>query len=220
MQWPILQELSEQDRSRVLAATTARTYAKDEIVFSQGDPGGAFHLLAKGKMAIRVATPSGEVVTLSVLGPGDFFGEQALLGPRHVRTASVVALEPAETLSMDLARFDQLRRSNPSVERFLVDVLGAQVRRLTAHLVEALYVPAEQRTVRRLLSLLRHYRGATGPVVVPVTQEDLASMAGTTRPTVNRVLRSLADAGAVRLSRGRIEVLDVEVLRSRAVEKK
>lgn len=220
MQWPILQGLPDEDRARVLAATTLRSYGKDETVFTQGDPGGAFHLLSKGRMAVRVATPSGEVVTLSVLGPGDFFGELALLGPRHVRTASVVALEPAETLSMDLARFDQLRRTNPSVERFLVDVLGAQVRRLTAHLVEALYVPAEQRTVRRLLGLLHHYRGDSVPVVVPVTQEDLATMAGTTRPTVNRVLRSLEDEGAVRLARGRIEVLDVEILRKRAVDKK
>ena len=220
VQWPILQELSEEDRSRVLEATTVRTYVKDETVFNQGDPGGAFHLLSKGRMAVRVATPSGEVVTLSILGPGDFFGEQALLGPRHVRTASVVALEPAETLSMDLARFDQLRRTNPSVERFLVDVLAAQVRRLTAHLVEALYVPAEQRTVRRLLSLLPLYRGGSSTVVVPVTQEDLATMAGTTRPTVNRVLRALEDAGSLRLSRGRIEVLDIEILRQRAVEQK
>jgi CRP-like cAMP-binding protein len=219
LQWPILQELSEDDRARVLGATTQRTYGKDQTVFSQGDPGGAFHLLSKGRVAVRVATPSGDVVTLSILGPGDFFGEQALLGPRHERTASVVALELAETLSMDLARFDQLRRTNPSVERFLVDVLAAQVRRLTAHLVEALYIPAEQRTVRRLLSLLRHYRTSSGAVVVPVTQEDLATMAGTTRPTVNRVLRSLEDAGALRLLRGRIEILDVEMLRARAVTK-
>jgi CRP-like cAMP-binding protein len=150
-----------------------------------------------------------------VLGPGDFFGEQALLGPRHERTASVIALEPVETLSMDGARFDKLRRTNPSVEHLLVEVLAAQVRRLTAHLLEALYLPAEQRTLRRLLELLGRYAGGT-PIVVPITQEDLATMAGTTRPTVNRVLRRMERAGAVRLSRGRIEVLAVDILRRRA----
>lgn len=216
MDWPILHELSEGDRTRVLAATTRRTFARDEVLVHQGDPGGAFHLLAQGRVAIRVATPSGDVVTLSVLGPGDFFGEQALLGPRHERTASVLALERVETLSMDLARFDRLRRDNPSVEHFLVQVLAAQVRRLTAHLVEALYVPAEKRTLRRLLELSHHYRDGERPPVIPVTQEDLATMAGTTRPTVNRVLRQMEKEAALRLARGRIEILDLAALRRRA----
>jgi CRP/FNR family transcriptional regulator, cyclic AMP receptor protein len=216
MEWPILQELGEADRARVLAATVRNTFARDEVIVHQGDPGGAFHLLAEGRVAVRVSTPAGEVATLSVLGQGDFFGEQALLGPRHQRTASVMALERVETQSMDSARFDQLRRAHPSVEHFLVQVLAAQVRRLTAHLIEALYVPADQRTLRRLLTLLSTYRGTSAGLVVPITQDDLASMAGTTRPTVNRVLRAMEDVGALRLSRGSIEVLSVDALRRRA----
>lgn len=216
MEWPILQDLCDADRTRVLDAASRRRFDRDETLVHQGQPGSAFHLLASGRVAVRVTTPTGEVVTLSVLGPGDFFGEQALLGPRHQRTASVVALEPVETLSMDSARFDQLRRAHPSVERFLVEVLAAQVRRLTAHLVEALYVPAEQRTLRRLLELLRQYHRTGGTLSVPVTQQDLATMAGTTRPTVNRVLRRMEDEGVLRLTRGRVDILDVAALRARA----
>jgi CRP/FNR family transcriptional regulator, cyclic AMP receptor protein len=217
VEWRILHDLCEADRERVLTAATRRRFARDEIVVHQGEPGAAFHLLASGRVAVRVTTPDGEIVILSVLSPGDFFGEQALLGPRHQRTASVVALEPVETLALDAARFEALRREQPSVERFLVEVLAAQVRRLTAHLVEALHVPAEQRTLRRLLGLAHQYRTPNGgPVVVPVTQQDLATMAGTTRPTANRVLRAMEDAGALRLARGRIEVLDVQALRREA----
>jgi CRP/FNR family cyclic AMP-dependent transcriptional regulator len=216
VEWPILQDLCEADRARVLAATARHRYARDEMIVHQGDPGGAFHLLARGRVSVRVSTLDGEVVTLSVLGPGDFFGEQALLGPRHQRTASVVALETVETLSMDSSRFDQLRHAHPPVEHFLVEVLAAQVRRLTTHLMEALYVPAEQRTLRRLMGLLGTYSSSGHPIVVPITQEDLARMAGTTRPTVNRVLRAMEEAGALRLSRGRIEVLSVDALRQRA----
>jgi len=216
MEWPILQELHEADRARVLAATVRNTFARDDVIVHQGEPGGAFHLLAEGRVAVRVSTPGGEVATLSILGQGDFFGEQALLGPRHQRTATVVALERVETHSMDGARFDQLRRAHPSVEHFLVQVLASQVRRLTAHLVEALYVPADQRALRRLLALLTTYRVTNPPLVVPITQDDLASMAGTTRPTVNRVLRAMEEVGALRLSRGSIEVLSVDALRRRA----
>lgn len=218
MEWRILRDLCEEDRERVLTAATRRRFARDETVLRQGEPGAAFHLLAAGRVAVRVTTPDGETVILSVLSPGDFFGEQALLGPRHQRTASVVALEPVETLALDAARFESLRREQPSVERFLVEVLAAQVRRLTAHLVEALHVPAEQRTLRRLLALAHQYRtqNGGGPVVIPVTQQDLATMAGTTRPTANRVLRAMEDAGALRLARGRIEVLDVQALRTEA----
>ncbi len=216
MQWRILGDLAPDDRARVLAATTRRTYARDEALVQQGEPGGAFHLIERGRVAVRVSNPTGDIVTLSMLGPGDFFGEQALLGPRHQRTATVVALTTVETLAMDAARFEALRRSNPSVEHFLVEVLAAQVRRLTAHLVEALYVPVEQRALRRLLEMLRHFRTGPPPWVVPITQEDLATMAGTTRPTVNRVLRAMEEAGAVRLARGRIEVLDDDFLRARA----
>lgn len=218
MEWRILRDLCGEDRERVLTAATRRRFARDETVLHQGEPGAAFHLLASGRVAVRVTTPDGETVILSVLSPGDFFGEQALLGPRHQRTASVVALEPVETLALDAARFESLRREQPSVERFLVEVLAAQVRRLTAHLVEALHVPAEQRTLRRLLALAHQYRtpNGGGAVVVPVTQQDLATMAGTTRPTANRVLRAMEDAGALRLARGRIEVLDVQALRTEA----
>lgn len=219
MEWRILQDLSPADRARVLGATTRRHHARDATLVHQGEPGSAFHLIARGRVAVRVTTPGGDVVTLSLLGPGDFFGEQALLGPRQLRTASVIALEPVETLSMDAARFEQLRRAHPSVERFLVEVLAAQVRRLTVHLVEALYVPAEQRALRRLLELLRQYRAGGGPPVVAVTQQDLAAMAGTTRPTVNRVLRSMEDAGLLRLSRGHVEVLDLDGLRRRATSR-
>jgi CRP/FNR family transcriptional regulator, cyclic AMP receptor protein len=216
VEWAILSELSEPDRKRVLAACVNRRYARNDSIFHQGEPGAAFHLLAAGHVAVRVSTTSGDIVTLAVLGPGDFFGEQALISPRHQRTASVIALEPAHTLSLDLNRFEELRRTNPSVERLLVEVLASQVRRLTAHLVEALYLPAEQRAIRRLLGLVHHYKDRDGRVVIPVTQEDLASLAGTTRPTVNRVLRTMEDAGAVKLLRGRIEVLDVPLLRRRA----
>ena len=108
------------------------------------------------------------------------------------------------------------RVTQPAVERFLVDVLASQVRRLSAQLVEALYVPADTRVVRRLSDVAALYDDGTGRRDVPLRQEDLASMAGTTRPTTNRVLKQLEAEGMVVLRRGGLLVVDPTALQVRA----
>lgn len=194
-----------------------RAYAKGERLFLEGDPGDTVHVIQRGKVAVETATRHGDVVILAVLAKGMTFGEQALIDPAARRTATVVALEPTETRVLHRADFDELRVRHPAVERFLVDLLAAQVRRLSRQVVEGLYVNAEQRVIRRLAELAGLYaEGATEVrVLVPIRQEDLASLAGTTRPTTNRVLRLLEAEGLVTLGRGRTVVLDLEALRRR-----
>ena len=88
------------------------------------------------------------------------------------------------------------------------------VRSANQRLLEALYVPAEVRIVRRLCELADRYAPpGGGPIAVPLRQEDLASLAGTSRPTVNRVLRAEEERGTVRLLRGRTEIVDLARLR-------
>ena len=199
-----------EQRQAVLRLANRRRFSKGDNVFHEGDPGDTLHLLMKGFVAIRVTTPMGETATLTVLGPGEFFGEQALLSSTAVRTASAVALDAVETMTLGSRHFEELRATDPRVDRLLVAVLGAQVRRLSTQLLEALYQSAEIRVVRRLHELTEVFSGqaSEGPVSIPVTQEDLSTMAGTTRPTANRVLHDLAALGVVELARGRIVVLD------------
>jgi CRP-like cAMP-binding protein len=159
---------------------------------------------------VRVTTPGGSVVLVNVHGRGSAFGEQALVEPAQRRSATITALEPTETLSLSGDAFDDLRRSHPGVDRLLVEVLSKEVRRLTNRLAEALYESAETRVLRRLIELDGIYDGT-----IPLTQDNLASMAGTTRPTANGVLRALVLAGIVDLRRGRIEVLDRSALAAR-----
>ncbi len=90
----------------------------------------------------------------------------------------------------------------------LIALLTAQIRRLSAQLLDALYTPADSRVRKRLLELADTYGAADGDVLVPLRQEDLAELAGTSRATVNRVLREEAARGTVRLERGRTRVLD------------
>ena len=211
MEWQILSSLDEASRRRVLGHSRRRRFRRREVIFHEGDPGDSLHLLASGHVAVRVSTPLGDVATLRVLGPGDFFGELAIISEAP-RNASVVALEAAETLSLYRSDIEELRRDHRDVDRLLLAAAAAEIRRLSSQLLDALYVPVPKRLARRLVELASLYEEASAPIVLPLTQEDLAELAGTSRPTVNKVLQNLEEAGALTVSRGRVTVLDSAVL--------
>lgn len=212
----LLDVLPATERQAVRSSMVRRTYRRDEVLFHEGDPGDQLLVIEKGRVAIRITTSLGDVATVTILGRGDVFGEQALLDAESRRTATAIALEPVEVRALHRDRFADLRRRHPSVDRMLVELLAGQVRRLSASLVEALYLPVERRVLRRLAELTDLYDEGAVPVVIPLRQDDVASLVGTTRPTVNRVLQSLVEAGLLRLSRGRIEVCDPSGLDRRA----
>jgi CRP/FNR family transcriptional regulator, cyclic AMP receptor protein len=207
MEWPIFAGLPQEDVQAVLAVARRRTFSKGEIVFHRGDPGDSLHLVVSGRFAVRVMTPVGDVATLRIRGPGESFGELALVHPTSHRSATVAALEPAETRALAYSAFEALRAKHHGIDRLLVALLADELRRQNELLLDALYVPAERRVLRRLLEL-------GSPIVL--TQEELAQIAGTSRATVNRVLRDEEKRGTVALDRGRTTVTDVESLRRRA----
>jgi CRP/FNR family cyclic AMP-dependent transcriptional regulator len=215
MKWALLDGVPEDDVQQLLSIARRRKFARGEVVFHQQDPADTLHLIDKGRFAVRVATPLGDTAILAVLGPGEMFGELALLGDSEDRrSATVAALETAETRSVHRIDFDRLRERNPTTSNVIIAILSGQMRRLSRHLVEALYVSADKRVLRRLVEVAAIY-GDSGAVVVPLTQEDLAGLAGTSRATVNRVLRDEEARGTVKLGRGRTTVLDVETLTRR-----
>jgi CRP/FNR family transcriptional regulator, cyclic AMP receptor protein len=184
-----------------------RKFSRGEVVFHEGDPGDSLHRVTTGRFAARVTTPLGDVATFAVHGPGDVFGLLAVVHPEARRTATVVALQASETFAMPRSAFLRLRGSYPSmasaVELLLVDMLTAS----SSRLVEALYTPVHLRVRARLRDLARIYGGeGSDTVTIPLSQEDLAGLAGTTRETVNRVLQDEQQRGAVTLARRRITV--------------
>jgi CRP-like cAMP-binding protein len=216
MDWPVLASLPPHERRGLVAGLRRRSYHRDEVIFHQGDPADTLHLIAAGHVSVRVTLRGGEFVVVAIFGPGDVFGESALVGNPHARGATVVALEQCETLSLGREEFHRLRTSYPGVDRFLVELLSARVEKLNNDLLEALYVPAERRVLRRLLYLCELYTEDDQRTVIPVTQEMLASLAGTTRPTANQVLQRLVASGVVAISRSQIVVLDRRGLHQRA----
>jgi CRP-like cAMP-binding protein len=204
MEWPLLTDLPPEDVRELLAVSRRRTFSKGEVVFHREDPAESLHLVVRGRFGARVLTPLGDSVLLDVVGPGDAFGELALLLPEARRSATVSALEDGETRSVSRSDFAALQRTHPGVKDVLLRLLAEQLRRATDRIVEAHFVDAETRVRRRLLELSAAYDSN----VVPLTQEDLASMAGTSRATVNRVLREEEGRGVVELGRRRTSILD------------
>lgn len=101
----------------------------------------------------------------------------------------------------------------------LIAFLAGEVRRLDERLLAALYLPADRRLLRRLRELAEVYRRSDGSAVVPLTQEELAEFAGTSRATVNRVLREEQARGMLELQRGKTRILDADGLARRAGER-
>jgi CRP/FNR family cyclic AMP-dependent transcriptional regulator len=215
MRWELFSDLPSGELQRVLTVARRRTFARGEVVFHEGDPADSLHLIEKGRFAVRVTTPLGETAMLAIRGPGEAFGELALVADSP-RSATVAALEPAETYSLYRREFDQLRRDHPFVNQVLVAVLAAEVRRMDELIVEAFYVGAERRVLRRLRDLATVYGDGSETVTIPLTQEDLAGLAGTSRATVNRALREEESRGTVKLGRGKTIVLDLAELTRRA----
>jgi CRP-like cAMP-binding protein len=212
----LLEGLSDAERRDILSRARRRRFARREVLFHEGDPGDSIHLLVSGHVVVRVTTPRGDVATLRVLGPGEFLGELALLDTVS-RSATAVAVESAETISIHRTQFDEVRQRSPKAQEALSRALASEVRRLAAALVEAMYLPVEERFWRRVLEMVETFSGPDETSTpIPLTQEELAQLAGATRPTVNQLLREAQGADAVALRRGSLQVVDIDWVRRRA----
>lgn len=208
MDCALLRPLPEDQRRSLLANARRRRFSRREVIFHEGDPGDSIHIVAKGHVGIRATTPLGDVATLRILGADEFFGELALLDPAP-RSATAFAIDTAETIVIRKELFDELRANSRDAQDALAAALANEIRRLAAALTEALYVPVDRRIWRRVRELAATFDPGDGsPIVVPLTQEEVAQLAGTTRPTANRTLREGEAAGAIALRRGAIAVLD------------
>jgi CRP-like cAMP-binding protein len=208
--------LPQPELRRLVAIARRRRFARHEVVFHRGDPADTLHLILRGRFAARLDTELGDAVTVSVHGPGDAFGELALLDLEQARSTTVAALEPGETYAVHRDDFTRLRQQYPSVNDVLARLLAARVRRMSDLLAEAFSVPADRRVLRRLVELVGLYGDGARGTVVPLSQSELAGLAGTSRATVNRVLRAEEKKGTVELQRGSTRVLDPAALARRA----
>jgi CRP-like cAMP-binding protein len=210
----LLDGLAEADRREIFRLAVRRRFKRREVLFHEGDLGDTLHLIDKGHVMVRIATPGGDSALLTVLRAGESVGEGALLAPDSRRTATASAVDEVETRVIDRAVFEELRHRQPTVERLLTGLLAAQVRRLSGLVSDGLYYSAEQRLMRRLADLAEIFADGASGGAIPLSQDDLATAAGVTRSTANRVLQRAVADGLVDLGRARVHVPDIDALRA------
>jgi CRP/FNR family transcriptional regulator len=125
----LFSELSRRDLKRLASATITRAYKKGENIVTEGENAVAFYLITKGRVNVLRVGGGESQTALATLGPGEFFGEMAILDS-YPRSASVVALEDTECLV--LSRWDFLAevRSNPFIAVQMLPVLSRRIRKL------------------------------------------------------------------------------------------
>jgi CRP/FNR family transcriptional regulator len=196
-------------------ALRIRRFRKGETVFHQGDPGDALFIVASGSVKVVLPSDEGaEPAIVAVLGPGEFFGELAILdGAPH--SATIVAIEPTETLVLHRDTFLDLIDSAPELRRALLASLATEIRRLTGHVEDLHFLDLPGRLASRIVRLagpLPEESDGSVRVPWPYTQSELAGMIGGSRQSVNRLLADLADEGLVRLERDVLVVADPQRL--------
>jgi CRP/FNR family cyclic AMP-dependent transcriptional regulator len=211
----MLDVLPEPGRDHVLRVARRRQFSRGEPILRQGDQAASLYIVETGRLSVRLIGSEGESVILGVMGPGEVVGEMGVLVSRHQRTASVQAIDEVVVRVLRKEDFDRLRRQHAEVNDFLLQVLARRADRLGRLLIEAHHLPVDQRLARRLLEVGRLFVGERMPVVLPLTQDEVAQLAGTTRPTANQVLKRFEADGVVRLVRGRVELHDIAGLRGR-----
>lgn len=209
----LLEALPEPGRQLVLSKARRRSFERGERLVREGDDADSLIIVETGRVAVRTVSPGGESLVLSVLGTGAVFGEVGLFSRKGERTATVQALDEVTALVLQNVDFDRLRNENAEVNEFLLQLMARRIDRLSHLLTEALYLAANRRIARRLYEISRLYASVGSPLTLPLTQEELAQVAGTTRPTTNQVLKRLEADQVLQNSRGRIVVLDLGALR-------
>ena len=191
-------------------------YGTGAFVYHAGQKGDALHVITRGRVAATTGGALGEPFTLTIMGAGEAFGEMALIDPDHVRTATIRAIEPTDTLVLHQDDFDDLRLNQPAVSDVLIRVLVARVRRLTDQVNELVDLPAPVRIHRRLLALGELFEVIGTERPVPVSQNELASLAGARLRITNKVLAESRDRGVLSTGRRRITVHDWAAVRRAA----
>jgi CRP/FNR family transcriptional regulator/CRP/FNR family cyclic AMP-dependent transcriptional regulator len=207
---PVFEGLPEAELADLAASVRTRSFREDEVIFHRDDPGAAFFIVESGRVKILLIGEDGRESLIALMSAGDSFGEMAVLDGEN-RSATAIALEPTRTLFIrgdDLMAF--LERSPKAAMRF-VHLLAKRLRTTNETLSDMVFFDVYGRVAKKLIDLSHHHGTPTAngtQIAVALTQQDLASLIGSSRESVNKVMKFFRDKGYIAVERQKITILN------------
>jgi CRP/FNR family transcriptional regulator, cyclic AMP receptor protein len=212
---PLFSELSRGDLEQISRVAVARNYPRGVRVFHEGDRSDACYIVRAGDLRVTREHPDGRAIALATLGPGDIFGELAMLDG-EARSASVETLSECELLALPAGDVRRMLQSSSEITVKLVVALTRRLREANERIARQSFQTVPSRVAGVLSQLIAEetpLEGRNG-ITIRMTQADLAQLAGTSRESVSRFLAVLERAGVVHVGRGRVTVLEPRRLRA------
>jgi CRP-like cAMP-binding protein len=199
-------------------AGRGRRFRARQVLFREGDPGGAVFAMRAGRVKVSVHTPEGREILLAVKEPGELLGELSAIDGRP-RSATATALELVDAVVLPPDAFTAFIENHPRIAVGLLRALAAQLRETDRRSAERDTGDIVERVARRLVDLAGRFgehRGSGVEIALGLSQDDLAGWVGASREATSRALARLRTDGCISTARGRITLCDVAALRHRA----
>jgi CRP-like cAMP-binding protein len=209
---PLFRQVPERDLLALAGLVRERRQPRGSLILTQGDEGEALFLIRTGQVKVSVVAEDGREVILSVLGPGSFFGEMALLDDEP-RSAHVFAMEESLLLSLRREDFRARLAQSPELGIALLRELSRRLRRADDTITSLMLLDVNGRVAHLLLELARE-EGAGGTTIARrLTHAAIGQMVGASRETVSRTMRNLVLRQVIAVTRKGITLLDPAALR-------
>lgn len=205
--------LDDRELAAIAAIAKPRKYARDEVVFHADESGDNFCLIQKGRVKVTIISPEGKEIILSMLGPGDFFGEMSLLTDEP-RSATIVAMETLEILTIWRGDFLKMLEGNFAITGKILAEMSRRLRTASARIESLATMDVYGRLARFFLDLAKKQGEDQGNGYVSVvrpTHQAIANMIGTSRETVSRLMHDLNERKLLR-SKGKTIFIRREAL--------
>ena len=211
--YPIFSDLDPEAFDQLCRYAKHTTLKRGTTIVSKGDPGNSLVAVISGTVKISVTSPDGRSAILNLIGPGEIFGEVAVLDGQ-ARTADATANTNCEIYVIDRRDFIPFVRSQPALAMKFIELLCTRLRWTSDQVEEVILQNLPGRLASALLRLTEKHKLAPAGRTIAVTQQEISEMVGMTRESINKQLRAWADRKWVRLEHGAIVVLDAGSLQA------
>jgi CRP/FNR family transcriptional regulator, cyclic AMP receptor protein len=213
-QTPLFSTLAPEELARVAEVASSDRFEPEQIVFREGDSSDSCYVIRSGHACALREHGDGRIMTLARFGPGDIFGELAMLDD-HRRSATIKAIDELEVIAILGPDMLRLLGEHPQISVKLIAGLGQKLRETNERLAGLSFQTVPGRVAKVLSQLVEAARteGAGGQdVLITSTQAELARLAGSSRESASRFLAVLERAGIISQGRGRLTVHDPAAL--------